>query len=81
MGDNTKGDNFGLPPGLTPGLLNAVKSLSDGGSAFVNFVKPRVSDKQKDRDADLTMLVQATVAEANDLAQKLITLKERLQKK
>jgi len=81
MAENNKGDNFGLPKGLTNGALEALKGLANGGSEFVNFVTARQSNKQADRDPELTFLVQVTLAEVEDLQQRLLTLKDRLGKK
>ena len=81
MADNAKGDNFGLPKGLTNGAVAAVQSLTQGGSDFVNFVKGQQSNKQLERDPELTFQVQMMLSEVADLQSRLIKLKAELQKK
>jgi hypothetical protein len=81
MAENNKGDNFGLPKGLTNGALEALKGLSSGGSDFVNFVTARQTKNEADRDPELTFLVQMTLVEIEDLQKRLLTLKDHLRKK
>ena len=76
-----KGDNFGLPKGLTNGALTAFESLVKGSNDFIDFVKARQTSKEADPDPELTFQLQVAVSEVNDLSQRLLALENLIKKK
>ena len=78
MGDDNKGDNFGITGGETANMVNALLKTSKVGQAFAMTVKSKMTAVTATIDPDATAMAKKVDGAARDLDTAVSQLKAKL---